>query len=489
MSRQDIDQTGLEPSIDRPVNRILEPIQFSEAQIPALVLARSSRKIRKVAFGLFLFLLVALVLLVFAPWQQTVTGSGSVVAFSPVNRAQRLESMIDGRIIRWGEDIYENAMVREGQLIAELKDLDESFFERLQEQVDAAEGVLSATNASVEANQRNRDIANDAVTAFESQLRAYIAVREQTLAVADSLIAVTQEKIRAEQQHLKQQEAALTQIELDYQRQQTLYSEQIVSQLKMQQSERKFLEAKAKVGQVQSYVDALQSELEAKKNERNVKVEKTQIDIDYATTQLQKARADVTKAESEIAKSEANRSKAEKEVLMVRTKLARQQKQTLVAPFDGRIVQITPNQSSLVLKKGDPICTIVPSTSDRAVQIWLTGNDAPLVEPGRHVRLQFEGWPAVQFSGWPSVAIGTFGGEVVSVDDVDNGLGKFRILVKPDDESQVWPEGRFLRQGVRANAWVILEIVPLWFEVWRQLNGFPPVVKMNPMNDSQATTK
>ena len=128
------------------------------------------------------------------------------------------------------------------------------------------------------------------------------------------------------------------------------------------------------------------------------------------------------------------------------------------------------------MKEGDPICLIVPDTSDRAVQVWLDGNDAPLVEPGRHVRLQFEGWPAMQFAGWPSVAVGTFGGEIVSVDAVDNGKGQFRVLILPDATDQAWPEERFLRQGVRTNGWVLLNQVPLWYEIWRQMNGFPPVV-------------
>ncbi len=58
---------------------------------------------------------------------------------------------------------------------------------------------------------------------------------------------------------------------------------------------------------------------------------------------------------------------------------------------------------------------------------------------------------------------------------VDNGKGKFRCQILPDpSETQKWPEEQFLRQGVRANGWVLLEQVPLWFEVWRKLNGFPP---------------
>jgi len=109
----------------------------------------------------------------------------------------------------------------------------------------------------------------------------------------------------------------------------------------------------------------------------------------------------------------------------------------------------------------------------------------PLVAPrgsdagsgvGSRVRLQFEGWPAVQFVGWPSVAVGTFGGEVMSIDAVDDGAGRFRIVIRPDPDDAPWPDTQYLRQGVRVKAWVLLRTVPLWQEVWRQLNGFPPVV-------------
>jgi hypothetical protein len=110
------------------------------------------------------------------------------------------------------------------------------------------------------------------------------------------------------------------------------------------------------------------------------------------------------------------------------------------------------------------------------VEIWVDGNDMPLISPGRPVRLQFEGWPAVQFVGWPSVAVGTFGGIVRLVDATDDGSGKFRVLVEPDPKDDPWPSGAYLRQGVRANGWVLLNQVPLGFELWRQFNGFPPAV-------------
>ena len=140
------------------------------------------------------------------------------------------------------------------------------------------------------------------------------------------------------------------------------------------------------------------------------------------------------------------------------------------------IVRLPVYERGQTVKEGDALFTIVPDSSEHAVELWISGNDTPLVTPGDHVRLQFEGWPALQFAGWPSVAVGTFGGQVVAVDATDDGTGKFRLQVRPDPDDVPWPSERFLRQGVRANGWVMLSQVPLWYEVWRQLNGFPPVV-------------
>ena len=95
-----------------------------------------------------------------------------------------------------------------------------------------------------------------------------------------------------------------------------------------------------------------------------------------------------------------------------------------------------------------------------------------------HVRLQFEGWPAVQFSGWPELAIGTFGGRVRQFDAASGGAGQFRVLVEPEEQltGDVWPSPEFLRQGNQAVGWVFLNRVPLGYEIWRRLNGFPPVL-------------
>lgn len=469
--------------------RMLAPAAYSEAAMPSLRLARSSRLARRIGKTLAVLLVVCTVCVAVAPWQQSVKGTGNVIAYDPLERQQTIEATIKGRIVRLGEGIFENAHVTKGQLIAEIADIDGEYLARLEGQLLASEQELKASQALLAASERNLLAAETVVTSFEAQVEAYKEVKVQILAAADSAIDAAQNKVEAEDQALLENKAAYDQIKADFDRQKTLWEENIVSTLKFQEAERKLKEAEAKVAKSEAYVRSAKNGLSEKRSERSAKEQKAQVDIDYAIAALRKATADVAKSESEVAKAQAGVNKAEKAVLEAQTKVARQKSQEIVAPFDGFLTKITPNQASQILKVGDPICEIVPDTADRAVQIWLDGNDAPLVESGRHVRLQFEGWPAVQFAGWPSVAVGTFGGTVVSVDATDDGKGKFRILVLPDQESQQWPDERYLRQGVRANGWVLLERVPLWYEIWRNMNGFPPVVSPEEPKDKAKRPK
>ena len=171
---------------------------------------------------------------------------------------------------------------------------------------------------------------------------------------------------------------------------------------------------------------------------------------------------------------------AEKELTESLTKIARQKTQVVLAPRSGYILRIFAASSSDFVPQGDPLIELVPDTDALACELWVRGDDAPLITPGRKVRLQFEGWPAVQFAGWPSVAVGTFGGVVQVVDRQGTSEGRFRVLVVPDEEGAPWPERHYLRQGARANGWVLLDGVRLGYEIWRQLNAFPPSVQSAP---------
>jgi biotin carboxyl carrier protein len=221
-------------------------------------------------------------------------------------------------------------------------------------------------------------------------------------------------------------------------------------------------------------------------------VELATMDHDRALTELERARAGLSAAKEDLNATAADRMKVEADyqamiedakasrsvatgaVRPIETRLARQTTQEIRAPREGVILRLLAQPGSEMLKAGEPVAILVPKTKETAVELWVRGNDMPLISQGDKVRLQFEGWPAVQFVGWPSVAVGTFGGEITLIDATDDGTGRFRLLVAPDADDEPWPSTRYLRQGVRTNGWVLLRQVPLGFELWRRFNGFPP---------------
>lgn len=166
-------------------------------------------------------------------------------------------------------------------------------------------------------------------------------------------------------------------------------------------------------------------------------------------------------------------SSAEAELKNVEINLSRQEIQTVKAPQDGTILNINSGDVATFVKMGDKIANFLPSSNDYAAEIYVRGLDASIISPGRKVRLIFEGWPAFQISGWPEAEIGTFEGIVYSVDPALSANGLIRVLIiAPEDKP--WPKSRFLRFGAKVQGWILLDKVSIGYEIWRQLNGFPP---------------
>jgi len=166
----------------------------------------------------------------------------------------------------------------------------------------------------------------------------------------------------------------------------------------------------------------------------------------------------------EAAKADLNKAEVQ---------LSRQHTQRIVAPQDGTVLQINAGDLATFIKTGAPLATFFPEKAKPAAELYINGLDAPLIYKGRDVQLIFEGWPAVQFSGWPSIAKGTFKGVVYSVDPAMSNNGKIRVLVVETKEDP-WPSGYYLRFGARARGWIQLDTVQLGYELWRQMNSFPP---------------
>ena len=227
---------------------------------------------------------------------------------------------------------------------------------------------------------------------------------------------------------------------------------------------------------------------------RNLEAERTQVlaQLQAAESAMQTAEIDMRRMRDLFDKGLAARREYEQarirveelrgkvaqaaaEVSRVEVKMSRQSVQIVRAPRDGVIIRVNAGDTATFIDAGAIVATFVPDNAERAVELYVDGRDVSLLYPGVNVRLQFEGWPVIQFSGWPSVAVGTFGGNVVAIDASANESGRFRVLVVEDtSDPNPWPNDRFVRFGTKVRGWLLLNQVSVGYELWRQLNNFPP---------------
>lgn len=392
---------------------------------------------------------VALALYV-TPWQQSAPGAGRVIAFAPDERQQNLEAPIEGRVLRWY--VTEGAVVKAGEPIVELSDNDPDVVQRLRSERDAVAARLDAA--------RMRAIA------MESRVDALENSRVSGLMAADARVTMASQRVAGAEQGLAAADAALNTAALNVERQTGLRDKGLTSQRQMELTELESLRATTELERARATLVAAKSELSA------LESDKRKLGND-ATAAISDALGARQSAEAEVANSSAELSRIE-------VRLARQSAQVIVAPKDGVLFRVIANgHLGEVVKAGDLLATLVPDTKDRAVEIWVSGNDLPLIRKDNEARIQFEGWPALQFSGWPSIAVGTFPARVLLVDAADDGSGKFRVLLAPP-EGGAWPEPTYLRQGARAQGWILLGEVRLGYELWRQFNSFPPSLPSEP---------
>lgn len=421
--------------------------------IPAFQLVQSSAWVRRLARILTWALLASILMMSLLPWQQTSRGQGRVIAFVPQERLQTVLSPVEGIVENITTGLVEGSRVKQGDVILAL----EPSVANLRSQLD---GQLANLKEKL-----NRTIEKTSV--YEEQIKGYEEARDSAVSAADEMVKSAQSELESEQKLVAGYEAKQRQAELNYERQVRLYRAGAISRKELEKLEKDFEVAKSELKSALDKVESAKQKVESKKFEREEKLSSAQTRVEEAKAKKQEALGE--------------QQNTQKEISEISVKIGELERQVIMAPRDGTLFRMPLFERGQAVKAGDPLFTIVPDTDQSAVELWINGNDVPLVRPGDHVRLQFEGWPAIQVAGWPSVAVGTFGGEVFAVDSTDDGTGMFRIQVQPSTEvgSQQWPE---LRQGVRVNGWVMLRQVRLGWEIWRQLNGFPASIA-NPENE------
>lgn len=410
-------------------------------------------------------LLMAMVALLFAavflPWQQTSRGEGQVIARLPQLRLQPVESPAKGIIDWMRPDLREGSFVEAGEVIMKLKPYAQDAQRLAQEAVTAQQQKLESYRIiyrnNVEQVKSVRDQATLEIASAEAEVRSATNAWEKSTRDVD------------------EQLPKFNQAKLERERYQSLRGD-VISEVDFSNLENKEISELSKLESLMSAAKKDYNDLEAK--ERTLEGKRRSVE-----QKILQAQAYVDKAQTDV-------NTAQKELSDVLTKQGELDRLEVPSPSRGRIQAIRGQAGTNSVKEGDLLFEIVPETDDLAVELTVRGVDAPLIKEGDHVRLQFEGWPAIQFVGWPSVAVGTFGGEVIAINPTDSGKGVFKIIVgpvqagkdggaaqyDPNRPENKWPGSRYLRQGVRANGWVILNTVPLGYEIWRQVNGFPITV-------------
>ena len=398
--------------------------------------------------GLILFFIIFL----FLPWTQNIQSNGLVTTRMQENRPQDIQTQIAGRIAKWY--VKEGDMVRKGDTIlflSEVKDdyLDPLLIERTREQatakrnsIDYYKGKAATTQMQIQAIEKGRELKIQQLKNYLNQLRSKLKAEQAELVAAsnDYTFALDQRD-----------------------RQRKMFQEGLVSQTQLQQRELAYQNSTAKKTVIENKIAQTKQEIENNQVEQNSAIQ------EYME-KMQKAEGDRLSSLSDANTSLADAAKLDNQAANYQM---RNKMYVMTAPQDGQVVQVKKSGIGEIIKDGESIGTVVPAgMSNFAVEVFVRPVDLPLIDRGQKVRLIFDGFPTIVFTGWPEGSYGTFGGEIVAFENTISENGMFRVLVTPDRDDKPWP--RQIKVGSGAKSIVLLKNVSIWYELWRNINGFPP---------------
>jgi len=404
---------------------------------------------------------ILFVIILFLPWRQTIPGKGTITALRPEDRPQTVQNQIGGRIEHWA--VKEGDEVKKGDTILVISETAQSYFDpelpvRLDEQ-------LSAKRSSETAADQKMTATNAQITALTSGLRYQLASAQNKVIQSRNVVKIDSADLIATESFYETSKVRLKRYEEGYKNGLFSLTDIETRRLNLQDDEAKVVSAQNKLtNSRQSLINSV-IDLDNIRAKYNESLAKAQSDLGSALSSKASAQGDISKLRNEIANIDVRRG-----LYIVR------------APQSGFVVKTMKAGIGENIKEGESIATLQPATPLMAAEIFVDAMDVPLILGESPVRLQFEGWPSVQFSGWPSVAVGTFAGTVTVIDKVSSANGKYRLLVRPanplPEKDEPWPEQLRLGSGVYGR--VILRSVPVWYEIWRKLNGFPPNLEREP---------
>ncbi|WP_396149052.1 HlyD family secretion protein [Flavobacterium sp.] len=395
---------------------------------------------------------VVSVIFIFLPWTQNISGSGAVTTLKPNQRPQTIQSLISGRIEKWY--VNEGDYVEKGDTILFISEIKEDYLDP-----NLVENTKNQRDAKVDAV----DAYEGKVGALDSQMGAINNERNLKSKQAKNKIKQAILKIKSDSMDL---EAIKTQIKIantQFKRAVQLNREGLKPLTDVEEKRLKLQEIEAKIITQENKLLSSENEL------INARVEISRINAEYSE-KFSKAQSDQYTAQSNKYDTKAQVNKLENQYQNYKI---RNGMYYITAPQNGYVNRALKSGLGENIKEGTPIVSIMPAKYDIAVETYVSPNDFPLIQKGEKVRVWFDGWPTIVFSGWPNLSYGTFGGKIVAIENFISENGKYRILIAPDEEDKhKWPKQLSIGSGAQTMA--LLNEVPIWFEVWRTLNGFPP---------------
>lgn len=410
---------------------------------------------RKVVNRLFMKMFVAcavlFVVILFMPWTQNIQSKGYVTTLLPDQRPQSIASVIAGRVEKWY--VKEGDFIKAGDTIVVISEVKPEYFDP---------SLLDRTRQQVENKKGSVQSYESKIQALDKQLSAFRDIKGLKTKQAYNKLRQSKLKVIADSNDLIALEAQLDIAKKQLKRTQELHDQGIKSLTELEQK-------KVKVQELTAKVVAQENKFLTSKNEvLNAQVEISNIQSEY-NEKLAKTESEQFSALSDKFESEATVAKLQNEYSNYEI---RQGMYVIRAAQDGYVTKLIRSGIGETIKEGEEIVSIMPKNYSLAVEFYVDPVDYPLVKIGEEVRLQFDGWPAIFFSGWPNTSYGTFSGKVYAMDNFISENGMYRILVQPNEKDKAWPEA--IRVGGGAKTFVLLNDVPIWYEMWRKLNGFPP---------------
>jgi adhesin transport system membrane fusion protein len=400
--------------------------------------------------SLLIFSVVVLIFLLL-PWTQNVSSKGYLTTLYPDQRPQTVHSVIAGRLEKWY--VKEGDFVNEGDTLVYISEVKSDYFDP---------SLVNRTTDQVNFKSVSIEAYGNKVKALQRQLKAFQEMKALKVKQVRNKLKQAKIKVKSDSVDFVSMDAQLKIAERQQKRIEDLYQRGLKSLRDVESANVKLQETAAKT-------IAQENKLIIARNELiNAQIDYTNVESEY----LEK----ISKVESEINsvisdQQEASSSKSKLENQLSNYKI-RQGFYYVTAPNTGFVTKLVRSGVGEVIKEGEELLTVMPDKYDLAVEFYIEPMNYPLIKRGEHVRLQFDGWPAVVFGGWPDASFGTFGGKILAIDNFTSSNGMYRVLAIPEDNDKKWPKG--LRVGGGVKTFTLLNDVPVWYELWRNLNGFPP---------------